>query len=467
MTKIIELDQYPPIENIYTYFNKDENSVFLDSSLKNELGRYSIIGLNPYLKLVQKYDGFYVNDELKKNTLIDFLSQYLKDNKEDNKTDIPLISGAIAYFSYDYGMDIMGIKSRHKDQLEIDKARVYFYDNFLIEDLYKKKLYIISNGKLEEKEKSSNKLLQIIEIANSKKNEAKNKDKSEIIKEQNENYSLSSNFCKKDYKEAIDKMIHYIIEGDIYIVNMTRQICIECGIDPYEFFTILRKNNPSPFGAYMNYDGFKIISASPERFLLNKNGNLLTRPIKGTRKRGEDPYEDQLLKEELKNSDKDKSELLMIVDLERNDLNKICTPGSVIVEDLFDVETYATVFHLVAQIKGKLKDEYNFADILKASFPGGSITGSPKYRAMELSDQVEASRRNIYTGSIGYISLNGDCDLNIVIRTALYKDRKYHIGVGGGITCESNLEFEYEETEQKAKALLNALNCVKRGGQCG
>ena len=181
------------------------------------------------------------------------------------------------------------------------------------------------------------------------------------------------------------------------------------------------------------------------------------RPIKGTRKRGETPEEDMLMRTELENSEKDKSELLMIVDLERNDLNRVCNPGSVKVTELFTVEEYATVFHLVSDIEGDLEESKNVMDLLEAAFPGGSITGAPKYRAMEIIDEMENNKRNLYTGSIGYLTLDGDCDFNIVIRTALHKDGKYYLGVGGGITAESDLEFEYEETLQKAKAVLQAM----------
>ena len=158
------------------------------------------------------------------------------------------------------------------------------------------------------------------------------------------------------------------------------------------------------------------------------------------------------MRTELENSEKDKSELLMIVDLERNDLNRVCKPGSVKVTELFTVEEYATVFHLVSDIEGALEEGKNFVDLLEAAFPGGSITGAPKYRAMEIIDELENNRRNLYTGSIGYLTLDGDCDFNIVIRTALHKDGMYYLGVGGGITAESDLEFEYEETLQKAKS---------------
>ena len=268
---------------------------------------------------------------------------------------------------------------------------------------------------------------------------------------------MHTNFEKKPYKRAIGQMIRYIIEGDIYIANMTRHLVIESDKPPLKVFYDLRKNNPSPFGAYMDLGEYQIVCASPERFLKMKDRHVTTRPIKGTRKRGCTPEEDAQLRQELQQSEKDKSELLMIVDLERNDLNRVCKPGSVKVTELFTVEEYATVFHLVSNIEGELEEEKNAMDLLEAALPGGSITGAPKYRAMEIIDELENGKRNLYTGSIGYLTLDGSFDLNIVIRTALHKDGRYYLGVGGGITAESELEFEYEETMQKAKAILDAL----------
>jgi para-aminobenzoate synthetase component 1 len=228
---------------------------------------------------------------------------------------------------------------------------------------------------------------------------------------------------------------------------------------PFNVFTTLRKNNPSPFGGYFNYGDFQIISASPERFLKLTDKKIETRPIKGTIKRGSSPKEDAVLKKELINSEKDKSELLMIVDLERNDLNRTCIPGSVKVPENFAIEEYATVYHLVSTVVGELKKENDITDLLKTAFPGGSITGTPKIRAMEIIDELERCPRAIYTGSLGYIGFDGNCDFNIIIRTLLHKEGTYHLGVGGGITCESNPESEYKETLQKAKALFNALEC--------
>jgi len=198
-----------------------------------------------------------------------------------------------------------------------------------------------------------------------------------------------SNFEKDEYLKAIKNTIDYIIEGDIYIMNLTQRLMIESKKSPLQVFSYLRKFNPAPFGAYLDFDNFEVVSASPERFIKMKDRLIETRPIKGTRKRGATEEEDLSLKNELANSEKDKSELLMIVDLERNDLNRICELKSVVVDELFEVETYSTVFHLVSTIRGKLKEEYSFVDLIKATFPGGSITGAPKIRAMEIIDELE------------------------------------------------------------------------------
>ena len=345
--------------------------------------------------------------------------------------------------------------------MTIPEAVLTFYDCFVVEDCQEKRTYLVSNGI------SGNAAAQIgamekailESIKNRKQEESETGENINARNSHREKFKIQihPNFEKEEYKQAVDRMIQYIIEGDIYIANMTQQLTIESEKQPLDVFYDLRKNNPSPFGGYLDFGDYQIVCASPERFLKMKDRHVNTRPIKGTRKRGATPEEDQMLRQELADSGKDKSELLMIVDLERNDLNRVCTPGSVKVTELFTVEAYATVFHLVSDIEGTLEDGKNVMDLLEATFPGGSITGAPKYRAMEIIDELEHGKRNLYTGSIGYLTLDGSCDFNIVIRTALHKNGKYHLGVGGGITAESDLEFEYEETLQKAKAILDAL----------
>lgn len=434
---------------LYTYFAGTDDSVFLDSSLVNKLGRYSVIGAVPYLKLVKEGNNFYINGE--KETTCSFetyMKTYLAEHKDKNNTELPIISGAIGYFSYEYGRKLMEVDSVKEDLVSIPDAVLVFYDFYIIEDRHEQRTYLIANGITRE----AAKLLDEMESRINGKPVY-------MQKESDTEYPIEvqPNFAKDEYKQAVDRMIRYIIEGDIYITNMTQQLTVKSDKVPLDVFYDLRENNPSPFGGYFDYGDFQIVCASPERFLKMQKGHVNTRPIKGTRKRGETPEEDMFMRTELENSEKDKSELLMIVDLERNDLNRVCRPGSVKVTELFSVEEYATVFHLVSDIEGNLEESKNVMDLLEAAFPGGSITGAPKYRAMEIIDELENNKRNLYTGSIGYLTLDGGCDFNIVIRTALYKDGKYYLGVGGGITAESDLEFEYEETLQKAKAVLLAM----------
>lgn len=449
----VELERYVPASEVFHLAAKEPGCAFLDSSLVNELGRWSILGLRPYKTLVKEQDGSFTEDDVARPDT-DFetrLGEFLRLNRDENETELPIVSGAIGYFSYDYGREHMGVPSTEQDVEPIPQARVVFYDLLLIEDCHEKRVWLSACGQTEGAEALLARFRRDIERGMEEGFPAL------PDAHATKPIAVRPNFEKEEYKTAVDRMIRYIIEGDIYIANMTQRLDVMSDREPLAVFEHLRTHNPSPFGGYLDCGDHQIICASPERFLRLRGGVVETRPIKGTRKRGETPEEDEALRRELELSEKDKSELLMIVDLERNDLNRVCRPGSVEVTELFTVETYATVFHLVSNIRGELAQGSDVTDLLRAAFPGGSITGAPKYRAMEIIDELEHGKRGLYTGSIGYLTLDGECDLNIVIRTALHRDGHYHLGVGGGITSESDLEFEYEETLQKAKAVLEAL----------
>lgn len=449
----VELERYVPASAVFRLVAKEPGCAFLDSSLVNELGRWSILGLRPYKTLVKEQDGTLTEDDVSRRDT-DFetrLGEFLKQNRDENETELPIVSGAIGYFSYDYGREHMGVPSTEQDVEPIPQARVVFYDLLLIEDCREKRVWLSACGQTEDAEALLARFRRNIERGMEKGFPAL------PDAHATKPITVRPNFEKEEYKTAVDRMIRYIIEGDIYIANMTQRLDVMSDREPLAVFEHLRTHNPSPFGGYLDCGDHQIICASPERFLRLRDGVVETRPIKGTRKRGETPEEDEALRRELELSEKDKSELLMIVDLERNDLNRVCRPGSVEVTELFTVETYATVFHLVSNIRGELAQGSDVTDLLRAAFPGGSITGAPKYRAMEIIDELEHGKRGLYTGSIGYLTLDGECDLNIIIRTAFHRDGRYHLGVGGGITSESDLEFEYEETLQKAKAVLEAL----------
>ncbi len=343
------------------------------------------------------------------------------------------------------------MKSRHTPAFPLPDMKWVFYDFFIIEHRQSHTVWFAANGQTMPSEAL---LAQMEEKIRTRLQERPSSRTSE-----NPQYALAiqADSTPESYRKALQKLRDYLFAGDVYVTNFTSTLTVQSCCPPYTFFSRLRRDNPSPFGAYLQYGSYQIISASMERLLCLRDDQIETRPIKGTRHRGKTPTEDKKLRQELAQSQKDQSELLMIVDLERNDLHKICRPSSVSVPTLFAIEPYATVFHLVANVTGTLRPGQTAIDALMALFPGGSITGAPKRRAMEIIDELEFSRRQLYTGTIGYLSLNGNCDLNIIIRTAVHHDDRYTIGVGGGITAESDVHFEYEEIWQKAKALLSAL----------
>ncbi len=266
--------------------------------------------------------------------------------------------------------------------------------------------------------------------------------------------NLLSNFEKQEYLDAINRIKDYIVRGHVYQINMSQRFSCSFQGDPFELFVELFKLNPAPFFAYINGDNHQIISTSPERFLYQNGNYVETRPIKGTRPRGKTKEQDELFHKELRDSEKDDAELSMIVDLLRNDIGKVCEPGSVKVAQHKRVEKYKNVFHLISIVTGRLNMGSDSVDLIKATFPGGSITGCPKIRAMEIIEEMEPNKRHIYTGSIGYISFHNTMDLSIAIRTATVIGGKLIFSVGGGIVYDSDPVMEYEETIHKGQSFF-------------
>ncbi|MHC4953374.1 MAG: aminodeoxychorismate synthase component I [Planctomycetota bacterium] len=264
--------------------------------------------------------------------------------------------------------------------------------------------------------------------------------------------------ARAEYLAAVERAVEYVHAGDIFQVNYAHEFSAPCHGDPLALYTALRASNPAPYGAYLELGaGQAILSTSPELFLSMHGRDVTTRPIKGTRPRGKDDADDARLARELMGSEKDEAELAMIVDLERNDLGRVSEPGSVVVRSAAEIESYAAVHHRVAAVTGRLEEGYDRVDLLAASFPGGSITGAPKVRAMEIIDELEAGRRGPYTGSIGILTDEGNMELNIAIRTAVVSRGLVRVHVGGGIVADSEPVAEYEETLAKGHALFAAL----------
>lgn len=430
---------------IFTIFRDEKDSFILDSAMdKEKLGRYSFISSNPFKTL--KYKNTEENP-------LDYLQEELNKYKVINNTHLPFIGGAVGYLSYDLGNYIEKLPRKAKDDLNVYDLYFGLYNYVIVVDHFEEKTYIATPDIDLEEEKIiiNNVERQILDA------EKKGIDSICYEEKEVEPIKLKSNFTKREFEESVQKVKDYIRSGDIYQANLTQRFNGETTLSSYELYRDLRRISPAPFGAYLNFDNFNILSNSPERFIKCIDKKVETRPIKGTRPRGKTKEEDLRLQEELRNSEKDRAELLMIVDLERNDIGKISKIGSVKVPELFVIEPYANVNHLVSTVVGNLKEDKDSVDVIKATFPGGSITGAPKIRSMEIIDELEPTQRNVYTGSIGYIGFNGDMDLNIAIRTIVKKEKQVYFQVGGGMTWGSNPSEEYQETLDKAKSIMKAL----------
>ncbi len=266
-----------------------------------------------------------------------------------------------------------------------------------------------------------------------------------------------SNFTREAYLQALSRIREYIRQGDVYQVNLTQRFSFPLSGEPYYLFQRLFELNPAPFYAFLNCGDFQVLSTSMERFLYRRGDYLETRPIKGTRPRGATPAADAVLRQELAESRKDDAELSMIVDLLRNDLGKVCRPRTVRVLEHKRLEAYQNVYHLVSVVAGRLQPGCSAVDILRATFPGGSITGCPKIRAMEIIDELEPHVRHVYCGAIGYLGLHRNLDLNVAIRTAIIAKGQAHFAVGGGVVYDSREEDEFEETLHKAGTLFRLI----------
>lgn len=362
----------------------------------------------------------------------------------NEKGPFPFNSGVVGYLSYDL-KDMTEPSKIFKDKsgLGIPPFMAGVYEPVFVYDHQDKKGFLVSAHASQERVDD---FLRILQGAAPFKAAAIGKAE-----------GFSSDVSRDDYISAVVKAKEYIAAGDIYQINVSHRLSIKWQGDPFSLYMKLLETHPAPMSSYMDFGDFQVISNSPERLLRINDGVAETSPIKGTRPRGKMKSEDQELIEELRASRKERAEHVMIVDLERNDLGKVSLAGTVEVSAFEEVETYPHLHHMVSTIRGTLKPGMNPALALKALFPGGSITGAPKVRAMEIIDELEMSARSIYTGSIGWFDFAGDAEASIAIRTAVYKDGILYLNVGAGIVADSDPESEYEETMLKAQDFLKVL----------
>jgi para-aminobenzoate synthetase component 1 len=370
---------------------------------------------------------------------------------------IPFRGGALGYFGYELGRQIETLPGQAVDEVGLPDCHLAFY-NFAVALRHDdQRLFLCHLGGPASLGPSKRELLT--RLARVTPGIARRPSRVQQI--DRDAAPCLPDFSRAEYIDAVQRIRDYIYAGDVYQVNMTQRFRADVGdMPPWELFQYLALVNPSPFASYLNLEGASIVSSSPERFLRVAARRIETKPIKGTIRRAATPAEDARNGETLLASAKNRAELAMIVDLLRNDIGRVCTPGSVHVEAFPQLESYASVHHLVATITGELAADRSLVDLIAATFPGGSITGAPKIRAMEIIDELEPVARGVYTGSIGYLGFDGTADLNIAIRTIVMKDGCAHIHAGGGVVADSNPADEYDESLLKASKLIEAVQAV-------
>ena len=429
---------------------------FLDSSLTDGRGgRYSFVTADPFLVLrsrgrhveLTSPAGRVVAEEDPWTILQLLLRRYQVDPVQGLP---PFLGGAVGYLGYDLGRTLERLPTTAVDE-GLPELDVGFYDWVLATDHLSGESWIIATGFPTGGEVAARaRVAGIQERLYAPPSLSSYAPSPEAPR-------LRSNFRRADYLRAVERAREYIAAGDIFQVNLSHRLGGEWDGAAWPLYERLRAASPISYGAYLDLGDFKVLSASPERFLKLDGRQVETRPIKGTRPRGATPEEDRALGAELLASEKDRAENLMIVDLLRNDIGKVARVGSVRVPEMFDLERHASVWHLVSTVTGELQPGMDAVDLLKACFPGGSITGCPKIRAMEIIEELEPVRRGVYCGAIGYLSFTGAMDTNIAIRTLVLRDGRMDLQVGGAVTYDSDPESEYTETLAKGQALLGAL----------
>lgn len=425
-------------------------AIYLDSGQPgSQYGHYDILVADPFMTLstrggetiIEHADGQTVSTEDPFLLLKSALAAYPVDACE-----VPFCGGALGYFGYDLGRRVEQLPSLASDAEQMPEMRIGLYDWAVIVDHKAKTARLVSHGKHPGTRQNWEKLCALFD-----------EPRQIAALDFKVESAVTSNMDKAGYEAAFQRIQRYIHEGDCYQVNLAQRFSARASGDAWLAYQQLRRISPAPFMAYMNFGDVQVLSGSPERFLQVVGDHVETRPIKGTRPRFADAAQDAASASELQQSLKDRAENLMIVDLLRNDISKSCATGTVKAHRLFALESFANVHHLVSTVTGKLDSAMTAVDLLRGCFPGGSITGAPKLRSMEIIEELEPNRRGIYCGAIGYIGFDGNMDTNIAIRTAVYSAGEFRFWAGGGIVADSEMEKEYRETWDKASSMLQLM----------
>lgn len=436
------------------------------------LGRYSYIGISPKEGIILRGDEI---TQARNDGTITIQKADSKDplkaiQDKVAKTVVktpglpPFVGGYVGYIGYEVISAYEDtVPTSNPDILGVPDAILFNYDNVIVFDHVRDELKVVGNIYVEDPtsidqqyHETTSKIELIIDQIhrqnplNGKKSERKVA-----------SYPIDSNFSEEEYMRAVERIKEYILDGDAFQVVLSQRFTRKTDVAPFSIYRALRRVNPSPFMAYYDFGDFQIIGASPELLLKVDEGTVTTWPIAGTRPRGQTPEEDERLEDELKRNEKENAEHAMLVDLGRNDISKVAAIGSVRVERLMEIERFSYVMHLTSEVRGRLSNERTSLDALRGVFPAGTVSGAPKIRAMQIIDELETEKRGPYAGAMGYVSYDGNLEMAITIRTIVYKDGIAYIQAGGGIVADSDPKAEYEETVNKSKASLRAIELAE------
>lgn len=461
-TKVISGDTETPITLFKKYVEKDKG--FLLESYDAENNKFSFISKNPSAILQGKNNEMTIIEkdtiQVKNGRLLDIVKDYLDKYKINNDTEYPFVGGAVGSISYDIIRQYEKLPNENKDVLDLPDVNLMIATELVIYNHHHSKIILLvleEEGDLG-REKAEQKLSFIEnEIKNSMLNI-----KDFILEDYCKKSIVKSNVSKEEYIKSVERAKRYIYEGDIFQVVLSQRWEIESEENPFEIYRRLRELNPSQYLFYINYGEYQVLGSSPEMLVKMQKDRVYTCPIAGTRKRGKDFKEDKLLAEDLLSDEKEKAEHVMLVDLARNDMGKVCKIGSIKLSEFMEVKNYSHVMHLVSTVEGERDEKKNAFDILSSILPAGTLSGAPKIRAMEIIEELEREKRGLYGGAVGYFGFDGNMDMCIAIRMMVVKNRKAYIQSGAGIVTDSVPENEYEETQNKAKALIKIL-----GGDIG
>ena len=449
-------DELTPV-NIF-YKLKGVHKFLLESaSLKGEGGRYSFIGKDPYLSLFSRGENITVlNGEhtLKfQGKTLEYAEKYLIQDYDNTDLDIPFVGGAVGYVGYDVIRQYEKIPNNNPDELKLPEAYLMYYKEFICYDHFSHNIMLVYNVLPEDKSSyeaiisSLNKLIELL----------KQEDIKHELKEGERKGKVVSNFSREEYCEIVDKAREYIKAGDIFQVVLSQRLKIENSASPFDVYRRLRRKNPSPYMFFIDFEEFQLVGASPESLVKVEKGIVSTNPIAGSRPRGANAEEDEALKEELLQDEKELAEHLMLVDLGRNDVGRISEFGSVKLDKFLEVDLFSHIMHICSSVSGKLKSDFNCFNALSSCLPVGTVSGAPKIRAMEIIDELENVKRGIYSGAVGNFSYNGNMDTCIAIRTIILKDEYAYVQAGAGLVYDSVPATEYTETLNKSMALREVL----------